>query len=286
MAATLARAEEVLRWVRDPEPPPLSQPPQGALRVGADLGTAYLVLVVLDESGQPIAGEYQFAQVVRDGLVVDYVGAVDRLSQMKARVEKRIGRELTHAASAYPPGVARAEVQSTANVVEAAGMRCIDLVDEPSAANALLGLQNGAIVDVGGGTTGIAIIQDGEVVYTADEATGGTHFTLVVAGAHNISFEEAEAMKVDETQQARLLPVVRPVMEKVASITARHVAEYERQTGRSVDELTLVGGTVAFPGMAQIVQEYTGIRTSIPERPVFVTPIGIALHDSLAEEME
>jgi ethanolamine utilization protein EutJ len=75
-------------------------------------------------------------------------------------------------------------------------------------------------------------------------------------------------------------------MEKVASIAARHVAEYERQTGRSVDELTLVGGTVAFPGMAQIVQEYTGIRTSIPERPVFVTPIGIALHDSLAEKME
>jgi ethanolamine utilization protein EutJ len=284
--AILARAEEVLRWVGDPEPPPLAQPPEGELRVGADLGTAYLVLVVLDESGQPIAGEYQFAQVVRDGLVVDYVGAVDRLTAMKARIEKRIGRQLTHAASAYPPGVPRVEVQATANVVEAAGMRCIDLIDEPSAANALLGLENGAIVDVGGGTTGIAIIENGEVVYTADEATGGTHFTLVIAGAHNISFEDAEAMKVDADQQERLLQVVRPVIEKVASITAKHVAEYERQSGRKVDELTLVGGTVAFPGTAEIVEEYTGIRTQVPEWPLFVTPIGIALHDLQAEKVE
>jgi ethanolamine utilization protein EutJ len=164
-------------------------------------------------------------------------------------------------------------------------MRCLDLSDEPSAANALLGLQQGAVIDVGGGTTGIAIIEDAEVVYTADEATGGTHFSLVIAGAHDISFEQAEAMKLDPSQQKRLLPVVRPVMEKVASITARHIAEYELQNGRSVEQLTLVGGTSSFPGMAEVVQEYTGIPTSVPEHSMFVTPIGIALSDQ-AEVME
>ena len=270
----------------DPEPPPLKAAPKGQLKVGVDLGTAYLVLAVLDEQGQPLAGEYQFAQVARDGLVVDFVGAVDLLTNMKARVEKRLGRKLTHAASAFPPGVPRAEVQATANVVEAAGMRCLDLIDEPGAANALLGLQSGAIVDVGGGTTGIAIIADGEVVYTADEATGGTHFTLVIAGAHNISFDEAESMKLDPAQQERLLPVVQPVIEKVASIAARHVARYEDRSGKRVDELTLVGGTAAFPGLAQVVHEFTGLKTMVPERPVFVTPIGIALQDRQAEHME
>lgn len=283
-ATILAKADRVLRRMSDPDLPPLQPAPTGALRVGVDLGTAYLVLVVLDEQGQPLAGEYQFAQVVRDGLVVDFVGAVDRLTAMKQRVEVRLGRELTHAASAFPPGVPRAEVRATANVVEAAGMRCETLVDEPTAANALLGIRNGAVVDVGGGTTGIAIIENGEVVYTADEATGGTHFSLVIAGAHNVSFEEAEAMKIDPTQQQKLLPVVRPVIEKVASITARHLAEYERQSGHAVDEITLVGGTVAFPGMADVVQEYTGIKTIIPERPMFITPIGIALSEPL--EME
>jgi ethanolamine utilization protein EutJ len=189
LGSYLQRARQTILPSRE-EAAPLAEPPQGPLYVGADLGTAYLVLVVLDADRQVVAGEYQFAQVVKDGLVVDYMGAVDKLSAMKNRLEARLGRELTSAASAYPPGVPLAEVRATANVVEAAGFSCSGLVDEPSAANYLLGVENGAIVDIGGGTTGIAVIEDGKVVYTADEATGGTHFTLVIAGAKDLSFEE------------------------------------------------------------------------------------------------
>lgn len=273
----LARAEQVIRWVPDPEPAPLDITSEEPLHVGVDLGTAYLVLVVLDQDKQPLAGEYQFAQVVRDGLVVDYLGAVDLLVEMKQRVEKRLGRQLTHAASGFPPGVHQVEVRASANVVEAAGLHCTSMVDEPTAANALLGLQNGAIVDVGGGTTGIAVLQDGEVVYTADEPTGGTHFSLVIAGAQDISFEAAEVMKVNPTEQSRLFLIIRPVMEKVASIVARHVAQSQIQ----VESLTFVGGTSAYPGMAAVIEDYTGLPTHIPERPVFVTPLGIAMHDQV-----
>jgi hypothetical protein len=38
--------------------------------------------------------------------------------------------------------------------------------------------------------------------------------------------------------------------------------------------------------MADVVQEYTGLSTTVPERPLFVTPIGIALHDVQVEKME
>ena len=252
----------------------LQHPAEGSLYVGADLGTAYLVLVVLDADMQPIAGEYQFAQVVKDGLVVDFMGAVDRLKGMKTRLEERIGRELTSAASAYPPGVPLAEVRATANVVEAAGMQCSGLIDEPSAANNLLGIRDGVIVDVGGGTTGIAVIENGEVVYTADEATGGTHFTLVIAGAKDMSFEDAEVYKKEPSRQKELFPVLKPVMEKVASITSRHLND------RRVDNITLVGGTAKCEGMDRVVEEYTGIPTSIPVDPLFVTPIGIALQQA------
>jgi len=230
-----------------------------------------------------VAGEYQFAQVARDGLVVDFIGAVDRLIGMKRRVEQRLGRELAHASTGYPPGVAPVEVRATANVVEAAGFHCTGLVDEPTAANALLGLRDGVIVDVGGGTTGIAILREGKVVYTADEPTGGTHFSLVIAGAHNVPLEAAEAMKLDPSQQARLFPVVRPVMEKVASIVNRHVENYGSQNGYLVDQLVLVGGTAKFPGIASVLEEYTGISTFVPDRPLFVTPMGIAMHDEISE---
>ena len=45
--------------------------------VGVDLGTAYTVIAVLDVNKQPLAGTYQFAQIVEDGLVVDFKGAVE-----------------------------------------------------------------------------------------------------------------------------------------------------------------------------------------------------------------
>ncbi len=282
----MEHAERVIRWVEGshqrPEivHPERAKVPDGPLKVGVDLGTAYLVLVVLDQDGQAVTGEYQFAQVARDGLVVDFIGAVDLLTAMKKRVENKLARPLEHAASGYPPGVAQAEVRATANVVEASGMRCTGLVDEPSAANAILNIQDGAIVDVGGGTTGIAILQNGRVVYTADEPTGGTHFSLVIAGAHDIPFEAAEAMKLDPAQQGRLFPIIRPVMEKVASIVNRHIEMYHSQTGNSVDHIVLVGGTAKFPGIAGVLQDFTGINSQVPERPLFVTPMGIAMHDS------
>jgi ethanolamine utilization protein EutJ len=245
----------------------------GKVHVGVDLGTAYTVLVVLDESYQPIAGTYQFAQIVRDGLVVDFVGAVDLLRNLKSQVEERLGFTLASAASGYPPGVPQAEVRATANVLLGAGLDCTGLIDEPSAANNVLQIQDGAIVDVGGGTTGIAVLKKGRVVYTADEPTGGTHFSLVIAGSTGSTFEEAEAMKKDPNEQTRLFPVIRPVMEKVGTIVRRHIA------GHKVDKIYLVGGTCAYPGMAQVIQEVTGIETTLPGNPLFITPLGIAMNN-------
>ena len=71
---------------------------QGLVHVGVDLGTAYTVLIVLNEKYQPIAGAYQFAQVVRDGLVVDFTGATDLLRKLKNR--SRAGWVLS---SSLPP---------------------------------------------------------------------------------------------------------------------------------------------------------------------------------------
>jgi ethanolamine utilization protein EutJ len=266
--AFLNRAEAVMN---QPADQPLGN--IAGLHVGVDLGTAYTVVAVLDSNLQPLAGVYRFAQVVRDGLVVDFHGAIALLGELKAEVEVRLGMPLTSAATTYPPGVPPAEVRTTRYVVEAAGFECRQVIDEPSAANAVLQIKNGAVVDVGGGTTGIAVIRGGKVVYTADEATGGTHFSLVIAGALNMSFEEAEAYKREPQHHTRLFPIIRPVMEKVATIVARHVGPYQ------VESLYLVGGTAYFKGIAGVIEEVTGIKTFIPPHPIFVTPFGVAMYD-------
>jgi ethanolamine utilization protein EutJ len=267
----LTRTDRVMSgsnaWQADPT---LGRP---SVHVGVDLGTAYTVLVVLDANHQPIAGAYQFAQIVRDGLVVDFVGAVDLLRRLKLQVEQKLGFTLTSASSGYPPGVPQAEVRATANVLYGAGLDCTGLIDEPSAANNVLQIKDGAIVDVGGGTTGIAVLKKGKVVYTADEPTGGTHFSLVIAGSTGSTFEEAEELKKDPKEQTRLFPVIRPVMEKVGTIVRRHIA------GHKVDKIYLVGGTCAYPGMDQVIQEVTGVDTVLPGNPLFITPLGIAMNN-------
>jgi ethanolamine utilization protein EutJ len=242
------------------------------IKVGVDLGTAYTVLVVLDEHDEPVAAAYERADVVRDGVVVDFLGATDVVRRLRADVESRLGVRLQVAQGAYPPGVAPSEVRAVRHVIEAADLDCSGLVDEPTAANAVLGLRDGAVVDVGGGSTGIAVVSGGRVVHTADEPTGGTHLSLVIAGALGVPFEEAERLKTDPAEQRRLLPLVRPVMEKVATIVARHTR------GRHVPAVCLVGGSVAFPGFAEVVEEASGLAAVVPVSPLLVTPLGIARH--------
>lgn len=270
----LTQTDRVMSGSNDWRPDPdLTRSVSDSVHVGVDLGTAYTVLVVLDENYRPIVGTYQFAQVVRDGLVVDFVGAVDLLRKMKSQVEERLGFTLKSASTGYPPGVPQAEVRATANVLFGAGLDCTGLIDEPTAANNVLQIQDGAIVDVGGGTTGIAVFKDGKVVYTADEPTGGTHFSLVIAGSTGLTFEEAEELKKDPKEQTRLFPVIRPVMEKVGTIVRRHIG------GHKVERIYLVGGTCAYPGMDQVIQEITGVETVLPGNPLFVTPLGIAMNN-------
>ena len=248
---------------------PLTQRPD-QIKAGVDLGTAYTVLVALDGNDRPLAAAYECADVVRDGVVTDFVGAVDVLRRLKRDVESRLRVSIPAAHGAYPPGVPLSEVRAVQHVIEAADMECSGLVDEPTAANAVLQLRDGVVVDVGGGTTGVAVVRNGEVVHTADQATGGTHLTLVIAGALGISFDEAEKLKKDPAQQSRLFPLVRPVMEKVATIMMTSTR------GWPVSKVYLVGGTASFPGFADVVSEASGLDAVVPVAPLFVTPLGIA----------
>lgn len=266
---TFKACDRMVRDFEDVIKKPVREP-SSVYYTGVDLGTACVVLAVLDEHLRPVAGTFRYADVVRDGMVVDYIGAIRIVREMKEELEEKLGSQLIYAAVAIPPGTDALDSGAIKNVVQGAGFEITALPDEPTAANAVLNIRNGAVVDIGGGTTGISVLKDGKVVYVADEPTGGTHFSLVIAGAYKMSFADAEIYKRDKKNHKELLPVLKPVIEKVSSIISRHIE------GREVDGIYLVGGTCCLTGIEGIIEKKTGIPTYKPGNPMFVTPLGIA----------
>jgi ethanolamine utilization protein EutJ len=252
-AAAILNREEPVR-VRSP------------LSVGVDLGTADVVLMVLDAGGQPVATFLEWAEVVRDGVVVDYMGAVDIVRSMVNKARKRTGMEITHAATSFPPGT---DSRLSTNILEAAWLEVTHVLDEPSCVAGLLELDKAAVVDIGGGTTGTAVVLDGRVVFSADEPTGGRHLSLVIAGHYGISFEEAEELK-RQPGAPGILNLVRPTIGRIADIVSTHIQ------GHNVERIVLTGGTCCLQGLAGVLESELGLPVTLPVQPLLLTPLAIA----------
>jgi ethanolamine utilization protein EutJ len=244
----------------------------GQLYAGVDLGTYKAIVIVVDEMGVPRAATMRRAEVVRSGLIVDFAGAQNMVLEMLKDIRDASPLPIEKGATSYPPQTESANINATRYILEGAGLDVLKVLDEPTAANCFLKLENAAIVDVGGGTTGVAVIKKGKVVYTNDEATGGVHLTLVVAGNMKISYEQAEEVKMDRQRNREILPIVRPVIEKIASIAASYLQPFDGLT-----KVCLVGGTCELEGFTEVAQQSLNLETFRPKFPGFITPLGIAL---------
>ena len=261
-----AHLEAAAGMVNDAAPLDPSEVP-AELFLGIDLGTSDVVTMAVDAQGTPVAVCLEWANVVRDGVVLAFFEAVQIVRAQVAQIEARVGRQFTHAATSFPPGT---DARISANVIEAAGLKVAAIIDEPSAVANLLGIERGAVVDIGGGTTGVALIEKGKVVYSGDEATGGYHVTLTLAGALKKSIEEAEQFKRERGEEA--WGIVRPVFEKMTDIVHAHL------DGRvPVDTLYLSGGSCALPGVQNLfAQAFPGVTVILPQPCLYLTPLGIA----------
>jgi ethanolamine utilization protein EutJ len=239
--------------------------------LGVDVGTANVVTVAVDENGIPVTGEITPARVTREGIIMDYIGAVGIVREHVDKISARLGIELQYGVSAIPPQTEDGNKKVTKNVLEGASLDVLDIIDESTAAAIALGIDEGIVVDIGGGSTGIAILEDGKVTYTADEPTGGFALDLVIAGNYKISTEEAEERKRDPGNQDVLFHIVKPVFEKLASIANRH------SVGTSVKTIYMVGGTSSFKGFDGLMEKETGRAVILPEHALLVTPVGMAL---------
>ena len=236
---------------------------RGRLKVGVDLGTANTVLAVVDSTNRPIAGVSAPSHAIRDGVIVNYYESVQLVTKLKAELEEKLGTELPYAAAAIPPGVSEGSVKSIGYVLEGAGFEVMNIVDEPTAAAAVLKI------------TGISILKDGKVIYTDDEATGGSHMTMTVAGHYKIPYEEAEVLKTTPEKEDEIFPVVKATIEKMATITEKFLNGYQ------VPAVYVVGGSASFREFTNVFEKKLKLPVYRPVHPLLVTPLGIAYNCEL-----
>jgi ethanolamine utilization protein EutJ len=151
------------------------------------------------------------------------------------------------------------------NILERAGLEVVAVQDEPSCVAHLLQLDKAAVVDIGGGTTGTAVVQDGQVVFSDDEPSGGRHISLSIAGHFGLSFEEAEKRK-REPERYGILDLARPTLQRISDSVARHIE------GQTVEQIILSGGTCCLPGIKGVIMQEIGRPIKLPNHPLLLTP--------------
>lgn len=242
---------------------------RGPLRFGVDLGTATIVLTAVDATMRPVYWDFVRAHVVRDGVVVDFHGAVQAVRELKTRAEAALGVTVDSAATAHPPAVPLSDCRACSFVLQQAGIDCRNLIDEVTAANAVLGVRDGAVIDVGGGSTGVGVFRGGTMVSLSDRAGGGHHLDLILAGALRLSIEDAEVRKRE--RGAEVLQILRPGIERVAASVAQQC------DGNSPGNVHLAGGALQLPGADQVIEAYLGWPVQAYAHAELITPFGIAV---------
>ena len=178
--------------------------------------------------------------------------------------------------NAYAPLVHLGALES---VVEQLGLDLIKVVAEPYAvARSISGEQvgqSGALfIDVGGGTTDVALVRSGTVEGTRMFALGGRAFTKSLADRLDLDFESAEAVKIahasgDDIEDAEEVATI--VSEDVAVWAAgvELVLEEFGQGGLLPGRIELCGGGAALPEIrAALVSQDFGPELPFARRPL------------------
>lgn len=178
--------------------------------------------------------------------------------------------------NAYAPLVHLGALES---VVDQLGLKLIKVVAEPYAvARSISGEQvgqSGALfIDVGGGTTDVALVRNGSVEGTRMFALGGRAFTKSLADRLDVSFEAAEQVKIDQSEGKAVDDadeVAEIIREDVAVWAAgvELVLEEFGQTGLLPGRIELCGGGAALPQIrASLEAEGFGADLPFARRPL------------------
>ncbi|MBV9786160.1 MAG: rod shape-determining protein [Acidisphaera sp.] len=174
----------------------------------ADVRGKKQVLAVGEEAKQMLGrtpGNISAIRPLRDGVIADFEVAEEMIKHFIRKVHGRRGFASPMIIVCVPSGSTAVERRAIQESAESAGARRVLLIEEPMAAAIGAGLpvtepSGSMVVDVGGGTTEVAVISLGGIVYSRSVRTGGDKMDEAIISYirrnHNLLIGESSAERI------------------------------------------------------------------------------------------
>lgn len=152
---------------------------------------------------------------LKDGVIADFKGAEEMIKHFIRMVHKRNSFTGPLITICVPSGSTPVERRAIQDAAESAGAREVYLIEEPMAAAIGAGLPvteptGSMIVDIGGGTTEVAVISLGGIVYAQSARVGGDMMDQAIIAyirrCHNLLIGESTAEHIKKTIGAACAP--------------------------------------------------------------------------------
>jgi rod shape-determining protein MreB and related proteins len=254
-------------------------------------------------------------QPMRDGVIADYTVTQQMLQHFITKVVGKRRFFKPRIIICVPSGVTSVERRAVLEAARAAGAKEAYPIEEPMAAAIGAGLnisdpEGNMVVDIGGGTTDIAVISLGGVVRSDSVRIGGNklddaiqrfvkreyniiigdrtaeEIKIAVGSAHPLDDELAMEIKGRDMVDGlpRTVTVISPKIREALHEPVQHIV----QRTRSVLEQTppelaadivnngiwLTGGGALLRGLDQLLMKETGIPVHVAEDPLSCVAIG------------
>ncbi len=278
------------------------------------------VLAVGDEAKLMLGrtpGNIQAIRPLRDGVIADFEVAEEMIKHFIRKVHNRRSFASPQVIICVPSGSTAVERRAIKEAAESAGARRVFLIEEPMAAAIGAGLPvteptGSMVVDIGGGTTEVAVISLGGIVYSRSVRVGGDKLDEAIIAYirrhHNLLVGESSAERIKksigsaappEEGDGRMMEIKgRDLMNGVPKeliISERQIAESLAEPVAAIVEavkvalehtapelaadivdkgIVLTGGGALLSNLDHVLRYATGLPVSIADDPLSCVALG------------
>jgi len=262
-------------------------------------------------------GNIMAIRPLRDGVIADFEVAEEMIKHFIRKVHNRRSFASPQMVICVPSGSTAVERRAIQESAESAGARKVALIEEPMAAAIGAGLPvteptGSMVVDIGGGTTEVAVISLGGIVYARSVRVGGDKMDDAIINyirrTHNLLIGESTAERIKkeigsacppEDGEGRLMEIKgRDLMNGVPKelvISERQIAEaLAEPVGAIIDAvkgalehtapelaadivdrgIVMTGGGSLLSNLDYVLRYATGLAVTVADDPLSCVALG------------